>query len=277
MREYSGIGLPVGASLQPSRRPKYLDMSWEEYCPLVQSKPLALNIVSFRDQNISEGGESGRNQRTLSYYNCPSQVLLSNFVYQSTPLNSVTPVAATNMNSAAGYVRNNASNYRQTQLDSSSSFPPRSSSSASSSSYFMNIPRISSGGSCYAQGEWRRGGAGGVAAYSSHYQLSSQDPTTCHQLRQPIVSSSVSLTAEMSGNSQASGSNNLSTIAGGRSSTSSDVPNSPSLTLTSNLDNLEDPSASAYDDYTADEVMSDYDGGNEAVSSETQYEASPTA
>ena len=107
--------------------------------------------------------------------------------------------------------------------------------------------------------------------------MSTQDPTTRHQLRQPIVSSKVSLNAEMSGNSQASGSDNLSTFAGGRSSTSSDVPNSSSLTLTSNLDNLEDPSASAYDDYIADEDMRDYDGGNEAVSSETQYEGSPTA
>ena len=50
-------------------------MSWHEYCSLVQSKPLALNIVSFRDQNNSQGGESGRNQRTLSYYNRPSQVV----------------------------------------------------------------------------------------------------------------------------------------------------------------------------------------------------------
>ena len=237
-------------------------MSWDEYCSLVQSKRLALNIVSFRDQNISQGGESGRNQRTLSYFNHPSQVLLSNFVYENTPLTSVNPVAATNKNSAAGYLRNNASKYRQTHLDSSSIFPPRSSSSASSSSnYYMNIPRISCGGTCFAQGEWRSGGAGGVAANSSHYQLSTQDPTTCHQLRQPIVSSSVSLTAQMSGNGQASGSDNLSTIAGGRSSTSSDVPNSSSLTLTSNLDNSEDPSASAYDDYTADEDMSDYDEG----------------
>ena len=126
-------------------------------------------------------------------------------------------------------------------------------------------------------GEWKSSGAGGVAANSSHYQLSTQDPTTCHQLRQPIVSSSVSLTAEMSGNSQASGSDNFSTIAGGRSSTSSDVSSSSSLTLTSNLDNSEDPSASAYHYYTADEHMSDYDGGNEAVSSETHYEGSPTA
>ena len=243
----------------------------------MQSEPLALNIVPFRDQNISQGGESGRNQRTLSYYNRPSQVLLSNFVYQNTPLTSVNPVAATNMKPAAGYVRNNASNYRQTQLDSSSIFPPRSSSSASSSSYYMNIPRFSCGGSCYAQREWRSGGAGGVAANSSHYQLSTQDPTTCHQLRQPIVSSSVNLTAELSGDSQASGSENLSTIAGGQSSTSSDVSNSSSLTLTSNLDNLEDPSASAYDDYTANEDMSDYDGGNEAVSSETQYKGYPEA
>ena len=276
MREYSGIGLPVGASLQPPRRSNYLDMSWDEYYSLVQSKPLALNIVSFRDQNISQGGGSGRNQRTLSYYNRPSQVLLSNFVYQNTPLTSVNPVAATNMNSAAGYVGNNASNYRQTQLDSSSFFPPRSF-SASSSSYYMNIPRILCGGSCYAQREWRSGGAGCVAANSSHYQLSTQDPTTCHQLRQPIVSSSVSLTAEKSGNSQASGSDKLFTIAGGQSSTSSHVPNSSSLTLTSNLNNLEDPSATAYDDYTVDEDMSDYDGGNEAVSSETQNEGSPTA
>ena len=258
MREYSGIGLPVGASSQPPRRPNYLDMSWDEYCSLVQSKLLALNIVSFRDQNFSQGGQSGRNQRTLSYYNRPSQVLLSNFVYQNTPLTSVNPVAATNMNSAAGYVRNNASNYRQTQLDKWSIFPPRSSSfSSSSSSYYMNIPRISCGGSCYAQGEWRSGGAGGVAAKSNHYQLSTHDPTTCHQLRQPIVSSSVSKTAQMSGNSQATGSDNLSTIAGGQSSTSSDVSNSSSLTLTSNLDNSEDPSESAYDDYTADEDMSD--------------------
>ena len=136
------------------------------------------------------------------------------------------PVAATNMNSAAGYVRNNASNYRQTLLYSSSIFPPRSSFSASSSSYYLNIPRISCGGSCYAQGEWRSGGAGDVAANSSHYQLSTQDPTICHQFQQPIVSSSVSLTAQMRCNSQASGSDNLSTIAGGRSSTLSDVPNS---------------------------------------------------
>ena len=168
VREYSGIGLPVGASLQPPRRPNYLDMSWDENCSLVQSKPLALNKVSFRDQNKSQGGESGRNQRTLSYYDLPSKVLLSNFVYQNTPLTSVNPVAATNMNSAAGYVRNNASKYRQTQLDSSSIFPPRSSSSsASSSSYYMNFPRISCGGSCNAQGERRSGGAGGVAANSS--------------------------------------------------------------------------------------------------------------
>ena len=125
-------------------------------------------------------------------------------------------------------------------------FPPRSSSSASSSSsYYLNIPRISCGGSCYAQWEWRSGGAGGVAANSSHCQLSTQDPTTCHHLRQPIVSSTVSLTAQMSANSQASGCDNLSTIAGGRSSTSSDVPNSSPLTLTSNIDNSEDPSASA--------------------------------
>ena len=164
----------------------------------MQSKPSALNIVSFRDQKISQGGEGGRNQRTLSYYNRTSQVLLSNFVYQNTRLTSVTPVAATNMNSAAGYVRNNASKYRQTQLDSSSIFPPRSSPSASSSIYYMNIPRILCGGSCNAQGEWRSGGARSVAANSSHYQLSTQDPTTCHQLRQPIVSSSVNLTAQMS-------------------------------------------------------------------------------
>ena len=231
VRECSGLGLPAGASLQPPRRPNYLDMSWDEYCSLVQSKPLALNIVSFRNQNISQSGENGRNQRTLSYYNRPFQVLLSNFVYQNTPLTSVNPVAASNMNSAAACVRNNASNYRQTQLDSSSIFPPRSS---SSSSYYMNIPRISCGGSCCAQEEWRggggggSGGGGGVAANSSHYQLSTQDPTTCHQMRQPIVTSSVSLTAQMSGNCQASGSDNLSTIAGGRSSTSSDVPNSSS-------------------------------------------------
>ena len=157
-------------------------MSWDEYCSLVQSKPLALNIVSFRDQSISQGGESGRNRRTLSYYKRPSQVLLSNFVYQNTPLTSVNPVAATNMNSAAAYVMNNASNYRQTQVDSSSIFPPRSSSSSSSSSSYMNIPRISCGeGSCCAQGEWRGGGGGGgvgggVAANSSHYQLSTQRP-----------------------------------------------------------------------------------------------------
>ena len=75
----------------------------------------------------------------------------------------------------------------------------------------------------------------------------------------------------MSGTSQASGPDNLSTKAGGRSLVSSDVPNSSSWLLTSNLINSEDPSASAYDEYTADENMSDYDGENEAVSSETQY------
>ena len=165
VREYSGIGLPVGPSLQPPRRPSYLDMSWDEYCSLVQSKPLALNIVSFRHQNNSQCGEGGRNQRTLFYYNRPSQVLLSNFVYQNTRLTSVNPVAATNMNSAAAYIKNNASNYRQNQLDSSSIFPRRS-----SSRYHMIIPRVSVGGSCCAQGECRSGGGGvGVAANSSHY------------------------------------------------------------------------------------------------------------
>ena len=122
VRENSGIGLPVGAPLQPPRRPKCLDMSWDEYCSLVQSKPLPLNIVSFRDQNSSQGGEGGRNQRTLSYYNRPSQALLFHFVDQNTPLTSVNPIAATNMNSEAAYVRNNASKYRQTQLDSSTNF-----------------------------------------------------------------------------------------------------------------------------------------------------------
>ena len=141
-------------------------------------------------------------------------MLLSNFVYQNTPLTSVNPVAATNMNSAAAYVRKNASSYRQTQLDSSSIFPPRSSSSI----YYMNIPQISCGDSCCAQGEGR--GGGGVAACSSHYQFSTHDTTTCHRLRQPVVRSSVSLTAKMSGKSQASGSDILSSIAGGRSSTS---------------------------------------------------------
>ena len=141
----------------------------------------------------------------------------------------------------------------------------------------MNIPRISCGGSCCARGEWRSGCGDGVAANSSHYQLNTQDPTTYHQLRQPIVSSSVSLAAQMNGTSQASASDNLFTFAGGPSSTSSDVPNSSSLTLTSNLENWEDPSASADNDYTADENMSGYDEENEVISSEAHIEGNPTA
>ena len=91
------------------------------------------------------------------------------------------------------------------------------------------------------------------------------------------MSHSISLTAKVSGTSEASGSDKLSTFAGGQSSTSSDVAKSSSSTLTSNLDNSEDPSASAYDDYTADEDVSNYDGENEAISSETQYEGTPAA
>ena len=136
LKENSGIGLPVGASLQPPRRPIYLGISWNEYCCLVQRKLLALNIVSFRDPNNSQGGEGSRNQRNLSYYSGPSQVSLSDFVYHNTLLTNVNAVASTNIISATAYVRNDASNYRQTQLDSLSI------SSRSSSNYYMNILRI---------------------------------------------------------------------------------------------------------------------------------------
>ena len=81
----------------------------------------------------------------------------------------------------------------------------------------------------------------------------------------------------MKDTSKASGSDNLSTNARVRSSTSSDVLNSSSLTLTSNLDNSEDPNASAYVDSTADTDMSDYDGENDAVSSEVRNDGTPTA
>ena len=119
---------------------------------------LVMNTKWFCDQNISEAGECSRNQRNISYYKRPSQKFLPNFSYESTPLTSVNPSAATITNSSTTYVRNDNATYHQTQLDRSSFFPRFS-------SPYMKILRVSCGGSCCDQGATKS-----ELAVNSNYQ-----------------------------------------------------------------------------------------------------------
>ena len=57
IREYTRSGMfGVGAMGISAGRPEYIEMSWDEYCCLTQSKLLAVNILSFRDYTNTQSG-----------------------------------------------------------------------------------------------------------------------------------------------------------------------------------------------------------------------------
>ena len=73
LREHTREGLCGSSDIGASLRHDYLDFSWDEYCCLVQSKSLALNIVSFRDLT------STQRDANLQYtYSAPHNYRLQN-------------------------------------------------------------------------------------------------------------------------------------------------------------------------------------------------------
>ena len=78
-RWYATESLCSSAGLIGSRRADSIEISWEEYRCLVQSKPIALNILTFRDYTNSET-DGGRMQYGLAIQNhTASQSLTSSF------------------------------------------------------------------------------------------------------------------------------------------------------------------------------------------------------
>ena len=67
-RGYATESLCSSAGLIGSRRANSIEISWEEYCCLVQSKAIALNILTFRDYTNSQT-DGGRMQYRLAIQN----------------------------------------------------------------------------------------------------------------------------------------------------------------------------------------------------------------
>ena len=97
-------GFAGAVPLETIGRGPFFDMSWEEYCHLVQSKPLAMNILTFRDLTVAPN-DNIRSQRPIQINNQSSLSFLPHFNSGITQLNNA--MANSNSSFPTNYVVNN--------------------------------------------------------------------------------------------------------------------------------------------------------------------------
>ena len=97
LREHTREGLCGNSDIGASLRHDYLDSSWDEYCCLVQSKSLALNIVSFRDLT-STRHDANRQYNYSAPHNYRLQNPLSSNFINPAPRMGATTLHVNNLN-----------------------------------------------------------------------------------------------------------------------------------------------------------------------------------
>ena len=102
-------GLNGLVPLNSGGRTQQFDMSWEECCSLVHSKPFAMNILTFRNYTNAQN-DNTRNQRGIPLYSRPSQILLSHLQSGIAPQPSNTMSLQT-PGFTSNHVANNTANY----------------------------------------------------------------------------------------------------------------------------------------------------------------------
>ena len=103
-------GLYGPVPLDSVGRTQQFHMSWEKYCSLVHSKPLAMIILTFRDYTNAQN-DNTRIQRGIPMYSRPSQILLSHLQRGIAPQQARNTMSAQNPGFTSNHVVNNTANY----------------------------------------------------------------------------------------------------------------------------------------------------------------------
>ena len=258
LREYPrGFSGPV--PLETIGRAHLFDMSWEEYCNLVQSKPLAMNILTFRDLTGAPN-DITRSQRPIQMYNQPSPFFLPHFNSGITQLNAMAtpnpifptnPVVNNNVN--FGYSAHNAlqrpRDYSSQNTNGSNHFMSRSSLWCNKSCCVPSTSTYSTFGSA-ATSQSTASSFAGADRDINRSSVWGANPTTFNPTAQVNLP------------------DNLSTIAGGRSSASSGIPYCRTENLLPSEQRFE--TESGQNDTNSDDNIRDYDFNSEATGDEFQ-------
>ena len=265
-RGYAAESLCSSAGLIGSRRADSIDISWEEYCCLVQSKPLALNILTFRDYTNSQT-DGGRMQYGLAIQNhTASQSLTSSFYNGNyrTSLNTASTGNNPNYTLPSGghavfhQTNPNYARYVGCPYARLSTSHPTFLPYMNQSSVWNNVPGSTQPRNWPSQETQRQ-----------YAEQQSERATSSHQhlgnANQPQNNLNTSITNFYDTRGQPTQSldnSNVSTPNGGRSPTTStvvpEVSSNSSLTLPSILDEQSDDPAHLPIQYQ-DEIMSEYE------------------
>ena len=277
-----------GGGLLGSGRPDLLDMSWEEYCCLVQSKGLAMNILSFRDYTNSQTDASRRSfGLALQTHYLPTHSS-TRFYNANVPTDFNPQSLANNLSYPLPNGNTTFPNLSQPPL------PPQASSTHATRFVACPYARTNSTHlSCAVPmmnqaSVWNVGGSVRASNYSSRNwpsgtpQTQSRDQPRDYTTTQLQLQRSNSVLQSNGRDSvlnyfcnevqsqQSVDTSNVSTPAGGRSpansATTLDVPNTASSALESIFENQ--IQASQLPNGYHDEVMSEYENGGDETETE---------
>ena len=146
-------GLYGPVPLDSVGRTQQFHMSWEKYCSLVHSKPLAMIILTFRDYTNAQN-DNTRIQRGIPMYSRPSQILLSHLQRGIAPQQARNTMSVQNPGFTSNHVVNNTANYgysAQNTLVRERPYMTRhyTSQHTNGSNHFMNIASILCNNTCW--------------------------------------------------------------------------------------------------------------------------------
>ena len=262
-------GLYGPVPLDSVGRTQQFDMSWEEFRSLVHSKPLAMNILTFRDYTNAQN-DNTRIQRGIPMYSRPSQVLLSHLQSGIAPQQPSNTMSVQNPGFTSNHVVNNTANYgysAQNTLVREKPYMTRhyTSQHTNGSNHFMNIAGIWCNNTCCVP---RTSIIPTLRSYAPQPRLSSFDGMTQQDLN-TIDSNRTASTLTNNPSVQPNNSCNSSIIAGGRSSTSSDLRYLPAAKIRAPVEQQSETD-SGQGDNNSDDNMGDYDFDSEVSEDEFQ-------
>lgn len=238
--------------------PDFFELTWGEYCNLVQSKPIALNIITFRDCTYPPSDINQDYRQLNASFTRPSQILLNSFQGRST-LSTYHP---NNLNLPAGSMRHQQNNaYNPTP---SFHFPRGRQEIGTTaflgcSNHYQNI----SGQRCNQYHNTTNSGPPMNDGFNT--QASTAPGTNSFQgFQYGLVSTSTTHRSQQVTSQPSLVCDSLSTHAEGRSSSSSALPNSSSADYTPPPEQSEESGVvnDTYSDDNMNEYISDSEDRN---------------